>query len=224
MMPPASTWSPRCRRSDLSPHPSRLCPVKGSFHSSLQSVDTLVLSAGHGDGDPGACHGPHREADQAVTIVKEMAILMRPLLPNGALVTVPYDLGLKASVRWINERYSTKPGKKAWCIEIHRDSADTIKEPSASLRCGLYRSTTCDSVAVANAVCAEMVNRGADSSSWVRSHQDRGSLHWIAAIRCMSHILELGFMEGSNDPAHLSRLARIGAAGILKAFAGVRLS
>ncbi len=99
----------------------------------LRQPTTIVLSAGHGDGDPGAVNGEFKEADEAIMMVDEIA----KQLKKAAITVdvVPHKNGLKGAIKYVNDRYDLGD---AWAIEIHRDSADGLPVEQASLRCGVY--------------------------------------------------------------------------------------
>ena len=193
--------------------------MKGSPVSELVRASKLILSAGHGGRDCGACFGPHNERDQCITIVNEMASILSEYIP-GSVVVTPHKLDTHEAIPWMNRQFAFG---QAWAVEVHRDSADTIQEPDASLRCGVYHSGRGVSNTIAGRMRMEMLRMGAHSTSWSRDmHESRhGSLMWITGPRVISHLMELGFMEGDNSPEHLKRLARIGAAAVLHPFAGI---
>lgn len=170
----------------------------------LRSVSTVVLSAGHGGSDPGACNGVHKERDQCIQIVKWMATRLQG---HGIMVdVVPHQLGLNEGIRYVNARH--KAGQ-AWALEIHRDSANGLSMEDASARCGIYYGVTPASHAIAKDMLASMVASGAHPRSWVRpdTQSRHKKLAWIRQTHCMSHLLELGFMQGDNTERHLRRLA-----------------
>jgi len=197
--------------------------MKTSPHRILQTVPTLILAAGHGGADPGACFGPFKESLEAVALTDAIAALLRPALPAGSLIVAPHHQDTHETIPWINARY--KMGA-AWAIEIHRDSADTIKEPAASLRGGVYHGASGASMDIAENMASAMRRAGAHESTWTRDHRDSRfrSLGWISQVACLSHLLELGFMEGRHDAEHLEHLAGIAAAALANAFAGITLT
>ena len=154
--------------------------MKGSPFEALAKVPVLILAAGHGGKDSGACSGPYREADEAIVLVELMAGLLRPVLGDAAVVIAPHAQDTHETIPWINARY--KFGE-AWAIEIHRDSADTIKEPDASLRCGIYHGSSQVSVAIAAHVLTGMKARGAHGSSWTRDHHECRLTRWAGSIK-----------------------------------------
>jgi N-acetylmuramoyl-L-alanine amidase len=170
----------------------------------LRSVSTVVLSAGHGGADPGACHGQHNERDQCIQIVDWMAARLQG---HGIMVdVVPHQLGLGEGIRYVNARY---PAGKAWALEIHRDSANGLNEADASTRCGIYYGVTPASHAIAKDLLTSLLASGAHPRSWVRpdTQSRHQKLAWIRQPHCMSHLLELAFMQGDNTERHLKRLA-----------------
>lgn len=193
--------------------------MQGSSIFALKGVSTLVITAGHGGKDSGAVSGKFNERDEAISIVDQCAAILRGWLGDKAVVVAPHAQDTHETLPWINARYGMG---KAWALELHRDSADTVKGDDASLRCGVYHGRSADSTATAQLLIKEFIRRGAHSKSWARPQTDsrHGGLMWINGLKCFSHLIELGFMEGANDPAHLTRLARIAAAGIARAFTG----
>lgn len=193
--------------------------MKGSPYSALRRVNIITLSAGHGAADPGAVAGKFTERERVITLTDLTAGLLRSVLGTGAVVVTPHSEDTHDSVKWINARY--KFGT-AWSLELHSDSSDRVKGDDADLRCGVYHGSHGDSPAIARGMAEAMKRYGAHPNTWARNHSAHraGSLMWIRQTAPLSHLLELGFMEGRNDPAHLARLARICAGGIAYAFAG----
>ena len=195
--------------------------MKSSPFSILRGVNTLVLAAGHGGGDPGAVGGGKTEAGEAIVIVDEMARLLTPVLGKGAVVVAPHADDTHETIFWVNKRYAWGT---AWAIEVHRDSA-SIAEPAASWRCGVYHGASAASVEIARGMRTVLQESGAHVSTWARSHKGSrfGSLGWINQLRCLSHLMEFGFMQGRHDAAHINRLAAAGARAVAWAFAGAVL-
>jgi len=177
-------------------------------------ANLVYLAAGHGGNDSGAMSpdNKHAERDQAIQIVDEVARLLRAHRIKVEIDPPSYDT--HQSIARVNGRYPNFGS--AFGIEIHRDSADTIKEPAASLRCGVYRGTRPSSVALGKKMVGAMIKAGAHSTSWNRSHTSsgHGSLAWVRQVKVLSVLMECGFMEGNNSEEHLIRLAGIAFAGI----------
>lgn len=183
----------------------------------LQDPTVIVLAAGHGGNSPGATSGPHEERKQAIAITKRIAELIKQ---NGVEVeVVPHELDLRPSITWVNERFSFGD---AWVIELHRDSANGLDLDDASRRCGIYYGTSESSKDVGNFVRLSLMANGANSKSWARpdTESNHGGLGWIRQTRPVAHLLELGFMQGKNDDAHLDWLAKVAASAIFEAFTG----
>lgn len=196
--------------------------MKGSPLSVLARIPTLVLAAGHGAKDPGAVNEGHEEAAQAITIVNHMEELLRPALGN-ALVIAPHSEDTHDSIRWINARY---PAGTAWAVEVHRNAGIRPGHPAASGQCGLYHADHRNSSSVAEYCRELLVQYGAHPSTWARnqrSSRHKNGIGFINQPHVLSHILELGFMEGSNTEAHLQDLALIAAQALCHLFTGKAL-
>ncbi len=168
----------------------------------------IILAAGHGAGDSGASSpdGKHHERDQAITIVDFAAERLRNL--SYAVVIAPHKHDTHESIAWLNSKFRWG---QAWAFEIHRDSASTIRGEEASFRCGVYHGSSVLSKSLAEQLVAGFKQSGATDKSWARNQKDSrfGRLGWIAQPECLSHLIELAFMEGKNDREHLSVLADI---------------
>ncbi len=167
----------------------------------------LVLAAGHGGKDTGAVSRDFKstERDQAIRIVDRAANILNGM--GVKTIIAPHHHDTHETIPWLKEQgYGWGD---IWAVEVHRDSAETIKEPDASWRCGIYRGTSTFSTKVANKYLLEMKRLGAHPTSWVRADTEsgHGRLGWIRQPEALSHLVELGFMEGSNDPLHIERLA-----------------
>lgn len=175
----------------------------------------IILAAGHGGKDSGAVSpdGKHKERDQAVYIVDHMAEWLRPRT-SREIIVAPHQHDTHETVHWLNQRFMWAD---AWALEIHRDSASTITEPAASFRCGMYHGSSAFSKSIAEYWAEHMRQTGAHPSTWARP-QNAGRftrLQWIAQPKCLSHLIELGFMEGRNTDDHLLSLAHKAAAAVL---------
>lgn len=196
--------------------------MKNSKLPLLDSINKIVLCAGHGLKDPGSTHGPYREYDRNVYIVRKIAEM---LIAKGIDVkTVPPTANSGASVEWMKKHY---PGVyDAWSIQIHTDSAEGITEPRASKECGVYYGTTVESQTIAIYVAKKLKDYGANSTTWARP--DTASRHkrlaWIRGVPTVSHLMELGFIQGDNSHQHYDWLASIASMAIYRAFIGSELS
>ena len=186
----------------------------------LKEPTVIVLAGGHGGSDPGATNGAHKERDQVIKIVDLMATAIGSRGHDSVTVEVaPHAHDTEDTIRWINTRFGLGD---AWVLEVHRDSATGLSPDDASNRCGIYYGTSESSKDVGEFIKQAFVRRGAHAKSWARpdTASRHGRLGWIRQTRPAAHLLELGFMQGKNDAAHLKKLAEIGAAVVFEAFTG----
>lgn len=183
----------------------------------LQEPEIVVLAAGHGGADTGSVNGQYKERDQAIVIVDRMKILLEARGVN--VVVAPHSQDTDETIPWLNARYDYH---EAWVLEIHRDSAGGLSEDDASRRCGVYYGNSPNSKKVGAFVRNALIGQGANSKTWARKHTESrfGSLGWITKTYQPAHLLELGFIEGKNDVAHMQWLAKIAAATVYEAFTG----
>jgi N-acetyl-anhydromuramyl-L-alanine amidase AmpD/N-acetylmuramoyl-L-alanine amidase len=192
--------------------------MKTSLFEKLRQPATVVLSAGHGGGDPGTVNGNFKEAEEAIIIVDEIA---KQLKKKGITVdVVPHENGLKTAIQYVNARYNVGD---AWAIEIHRCSTDGLPVKQASLRCGVYYYPSQGSTEIGIFMTNALKRFGADGTSWARSDTESSfkRLGWIRDTKPIAHLLELGCMEGDNSKRHLLKLAKIATQSIYEAFTGI---
>ncbi len=191
--------------------------MKTSSLTLLKAPETLVLAAGHGGSDTGATFGSFKERDEAVTIVDKIAEHLRTR--SVKVVVAPHADDTDVTIGWVNRKFSFG---EAWVLDVHRDSASGLSEDDASRRCGVYTGVSSRSIEVGEFLRQAYLRHGANGKSWNRLHTGSrfGGLGWIRQTAPAAHLLELGFMEGKNDPAHLSFLARLAAASLYEAFTG----
>ena len=192
--------------------------MKTSLFEKLRQPTTIVLSAGHGAGDPGTVNGKFKEADEAIILVDEIA---KQLKKKGITIdVVPHESDLKTAIKYVNARYNEGD---AWAIEIHRSSADGLPVKQASLRCGVYYYPSQASTEIGIFVANALKRFGGDSTSWARPDTESGfkRLGWIRDTKPVAHLLELGCMEGDHSKKHLLKLAKIATQSLYEAFTGV---
>ena len=80
----------------------------------------ILLIAGHGQGDPGACALGYQEAD----LTRELVSLVRPKLSKYAEVTV-FDTNKNPYTYLKSNKYNFK--EYDYVLEIHFNADDTVK-------------------------------------------------------------------------------------------------
>lgn len=191
--------------------------MRTSSLSLLREPTIIVLAAGHGGSDIGAAHLGQNERDQAIIITNYVATLLRAR--HIAVEVAPHADDTHITIDWVNKRFRFG---QAWALELHRDSAFGLDFDDASRRCGIYYGVSKSSKEVGEFVRDSFVAHGAHPRSWARpdTASRHGKLGWIRQTRPVAHILELGFMQGRHDDAHLFWLAQIAAFAIYEAFTG----
>lgn len=198
----------------------------------LKNINKIALSPGHGSVDPGAVNGKFHEAKQVRTITNKIADNLRA---KGIEVDVMSDSlleGLKTGnavlqkqINWVNNNYKTL--NSAWAIQIHRDSASGLDFDDASTRWGVYfYKDSSKSKEIADFIRQIFFNEGKNKNSWARHHfvtQGTGQfgLGWLQKTIPVSHLFEMGFMQGDNSDEHLNRLAEVATKAIYEAFTGL---
>ncbi|MEI6533427.1 MAG: N-acetylmuramoyl-L-alanine amidase [Candidatus Roizmanbacteria bacterium] len=198
--------------------------MQKSAYTYLKTVNTLVLCAGHGGGDPGAVTNNTLESDQNLFIVNEVARLLKT--KGIEVVIAPPEMGLESSIAWVNQRYGWGD---AWAIEFHRDSATGIDVIEGSKRVGIFGYGTYDTFAedtdsmdIARFMKDVVIREGASSNSYAKGDDKVrfGRLGWIRDLACVSHLIELGFMQADGSDTNLKELARKATVAIYEAFTG----
>ena len=194
--------------------------MKTSILPILQKPNIIVLTAGHGDGDPGAVDGSHAQAPQTISITNAIASILKK--SNIDVRVSPHSQDLGDSINWVNKRFNYGD---AWILEIHRDSATGLDMDDASKRCGIYYGVSNESKKVGEFIRQSFISHDAHKHSWCRpdTESEDGKLGWIRETKPVAHLLELGFMQGRNDNEHLYWLASVAAHAIFEAFTGNKL-
>jgi hypothetical protein len=190
----------------------------------LKNTESIVLYAGHGGIDPHSQFKDWKKADQTF----ELTQLISKKLQDRAITihTLPTDLDIIQAIQHINNRFSWN---QTWAIEIHRDSVPTLDFETASKLCGIYgfgshnhHEEDHNSMNIARYLKDELIHHGAHPNSWVRrdNQSGPGRLNWIRDIVPVSHVINLGYLEGDSSSEHLEFLSTIASDAIYNAFVG----
>ena len=168
----------------------------------LKPIRRIIISIGHGGQkgekfDTGAVANGFTENEQCRQIA---GYLVQELSRSNLPVLVVPDWGLSKSIDYIN---SIGNAYSDWAIELHKDSAPYDAE-RMHRRCGAYfYSDDTGCAAVAKQLAEVLKTEGAHLTSWARPDTDSrfGKLGFIRNTKMLSHIIELGFIEGDNSTA-----------------------
>ena len=169
--------------------------------SRLSRINRVVLSIGHQKGkDTGAVNKltGETENDQCTAIVVKTQQLLKL---NGIPTLVLPDVSLAETCNLINARCNAYTDI---AIEIHKDSTDGEFNPSMIRRMGVYgHPEASQSMQIARLIKDSFIASGAEpKTTWARIDTDRGfTLAFVRRPKCLSFVLEAGFMQGDNSEA-----------------------
>lgn len=174
----------------------------------------IVLSAGHGNGDPGAVAQGTTEANETVQITERVAAYLRAW-SFPAVVVQPHDVGdLVAEIRWVNARY--KDINDALVVQIHKNSGggngSEVWYPS---------NGDANSRAQAKVIADELATATGEPNRGIKDAKTNrfGRLGWTDDTHPYALLVEAGFIDRNpvDDPAD-DRYALGIARGIMKIF------
>lgn len=171
----------------------------------------VILSAGHGNGDPGAIGQGTTEANETVQITNRVAAYLNKWgFPQ--VVIMPHDVGdLVAEINWANRNAGSL--EAALAVQIHKNSGggngSEVWTPS-------YPDDT--SKDMARKVAAAIAARTGEPNRGVKEAQNNrwGRLGWCDDTNCYAFLVEAGFIDvNSNDDTNDDRYAYGIAKGIM---------
>lgn len=168
----------------------------------LKNIRRVILSIGHGGGDPGAVHGALNENEECRRIVGFVA---QHLIHLGVTVQVAPDLSLSNTCAWLN---SNGHATFDWALEIHKDSFVPYNPDTQARRMGVYgHPTSAGSMDVARLLAEQFRLAGAHPTTWARPDTDspRRQLAWIRRPKMLSHIIEAGGIQGEREHEYYGR-------------------
>ena len=173
----------------------------------------IILAAGHGGGDAGAAAQGTTEANETIQITQRVVNYLNGW-GFGEVLKVPDDLGLVASINWVNARYKSIANGLA--IEIHKNSGggtgNEVWYPSGGDATSRDQATK---IANRMAETTGLRNRGIKDAATNRW----GKLGWTDDTNTYALLIEAGFIDvDSNDDAADDRFAKGIALGIMDIF------
>lgn len=167
--------------------------------SRLSKISRVVLSIGHQKGkDTGAVNKKtgETENDQCTAIAAKVQHLLKL---NGIPVLTLPDMSLSETCNMINARCNTYTDI---ALEIHKDSSDEYKPETMHRRMGVYgHPEAAQSMQIARLIKDSFIASGAEpKTTWARIDTERGfTLAFVRRPKCLSFIIEAGFIEGDNS-------------------------
>ena len=152
-------------------------------------MGVIFTNAGHHLRDSGVESGGRFEASMAMAVRDKLVLLLREL---GIVYSVPDNLNLKDSIKWVNER--AKESDLAFSIHFNSHSSKLVRGTEV-----YYSNSREEELAITFAEEVSKAggfrNRGAkhDSQTWV------GSLGWLRKLKCDSVLVEVCYLTSKED-------------------------
>lgn len=171
----------------------------------------VILSAGHGAGDPGVVYKNLKESDLTTAITNRAVEMIKK--HGVTCLAVPANLSLQQTINWIN---NNNPNETNICVEVHINSGgghgteawNYVGGPNESDRLSQF---------LADAVSAEtgLPSRGIKDESTSRF----GKLGFVHDTVPIAALIEIAFIDGDYDfllrDENLTRAAKGVARGCL---------
>lgn len=172
----------------------------------------ILLIAGHGQGDPGACGCGYQEA----TLTREVVSLVEARLKNYATVIVA-----DTSLNWFNNKSKLPLSGVDYVLEIHfnacvNDQSGNGKTTGTEIYVTRQESgTTVEAAIVANIAALGLKNRGVKRYNW-------SVINYVKNKGISSALLETCFIDDADDmkiyAAKKSEIANAIVSGIVTGF------
>lgn len=172
----------------------------------------VILSAGHGAGDPGAVARGTTEREEVIQITDRVAEILRK---NGGIevVVMPHSIGnLVEEINWVNARY--KGLYDALAVQIHKNAGggtgNEVWTPSGGD----------DTIrAISAVICEEMTKSTGLRNRGVKDARNNrwGRLGWCDDTNTYACLIEAGFIDvDDNSDSMDAKMAEGIANGILR--------
>lgn len=197
----------------------------------------VVLMAGHGGSDSGACRSDGLcERDTTKKIVNSIESWLRSAQIPVTVLDRNNDLDLAASIALINSKighYDTERKDNVLALEIHQDgNYPNLQKDKLNKQRGVYYYQDDEySKSVANLFVQSFIDDGSYNAtaydrtdfdgSWSKGHYLPWAgyrLGWIEQTNPFAQLFECGYIAGENTDAQLEEHGYIAARAIAKLF------
>jgi N-acetylmuramoyl-L-alanine amidase len=194
----------------------------------MERINKIILTPGHGGGDPGAVSDNKTEAVNVVKIAKYIQEYENQLPIINAdveILDIDNKLGLAATIAEANRRYkeySLNSNNNVLLIELHQDqNAPQLQDEQEQKQMGIYYfQNDRQSLELADELAKKFISYGAYNindgtlenfaGTWRRGHYLEWQGYYLGFINqtnCWSIIIESGYISAPNTDEDLKRFA-----------------
>lgn len=194
----------------------------------LQDINRVVITPGHGGGDPGAVANGRTESENVIKICQYLQQCYNNDRIDGLLVEIidPQNkLNLQPSIDLLNDRYpayNPSTNNNVLAIEVHQDqNAPNLPADQQNRQMGIYYfQNDSHSQELAIELTKKFISYGAFdvqdgnpenfSGTWRRGHYLEWQgfyLGFVNNTNAWSVIIECGYVSGNNSDDDLKRFA-----------------
>jgi N-acetylmuramoyl-L-alanine amidase len=194
----------------------------------LQDINKVVITAGHGGGDPGAVSGQRTEAGNVIKICQYIQQFYDNDKINNLIIEIidpKNELNLQPAIDILNARYpayNPNSGNNVLAIEVHQDqNAPNLPQDQQDRQMGIYYfQNDTHSQELATEMTKKFISYGAYNvqdgnpenfnGTWRRGHYLEWQgfyLGFVNNVNAWSIIIECGFVSGNNSDDDLKRFA-----------------